>query len=258
MNKQKMTAAAALLLAARKHEIMLTHLPQDCLPLDAAEAYAVQDAVSQALGAVGGWKVGAKGPAAPASCAPMPAQLIFAAPHHFADLRVAGERGIELEIAVRMQHDLPSRATPYTQAEVLAAVATIHPAIEIVSSRYTRSEQSAAVSPLEALADALSNGAFIYGAGRSDLGQVDQLTQAAQLRFDGQEVVSTVGGNPVGDIWPLLTWLANHLSARGEGLRAGQFVTTGSCTGKLVAAPGTHVRGDLPGIGAVEISFATA
>ena len=149
MNKQKMTAAAALLLAARKHEIMLTHLPQDCLPLDAAEAYAVQDAVSQALGAVGGWKVGAKGPAAPASCAPMPAQLIFAAPHHFADLRVAGERGIELEIAVRMQHDLPSRATPYTQADVLAAVKTAVPTD--VPPRLT-SAPPAVVAPVPPLA----------------------------------------------------------------------------------------------------------
>lgn len=258
MSNEKIKAAAALLLAARKQEINLLHLPQDCLPSDADEAYAVQDAVSQALGVVGGWKVGAKGPDAPASYAPMPAQLIFAAPHHFADLQVAGERGIELEIAVRMQHDLPPRATPYTQAEVLAAVGTVHPAIEIVSSRYTRSEQSAPISSLEALADSLSNGAFIYGAGRSDLGQVDQLIQAAHLNFDGREVVSTVGGNPVGDIWPLLTWLANHLATRSGGLKAGQFVTTGSCTGKLVAAPGTHIRGDLPGIGTVEISFAQA
>ncbi|MBB3213720.1 2-keto-4-pentenoate hydratase [Herbaspirillum sp. Sphag1AN] len=258
MNTEKIKAAATLLLAVRKHETSLSHLPQDCLPADAAEAYAVQDAVSLALGQVGGWKVGAKAPDAPASCAPMPASLTFAAPYHFADLLVAGERGIELEIAVRMQQDLPPRATPYTQAEVVAAVGTIHPAIEIVSSRYSRTEHSAAASPLAALADALSNGAFIYGAGRSDLGMVDQLTQAAHLYFDGQEVVSTVGGNPVGDIWPLLTWLANHLAARGDGLKAGQFVTTGSCTGKLVAAPGTQVRGDLPGIGVVEISFAQA
>lgn len=80
---QKIKAAAALLLAARNHEVALARLPDEYVPVDAAEAYAVQDQVSAALGEVGGWKVGAKAPGAQPSCAPMPAQFIFAAPYHF-------------------------------------------------------------------------------------------------------------------------------------------------------------------------------
>ena len=255
MDTHKIKAAAALLLAARNHEVALERLPDEYLPADAAEAYAVQDAVSQALGAVGGWKVGTRGPGEQPSCAPMPAQCIFAAPYHFFDLLTAGSRGVEVEIALRMKHDLPARRQPYTRAEVLAAVATVHPAIELASSRYT---EYPAANPLAGLADALGNCAFIYGPGRSDLAQIDQSIQHAELYFNGLEVANPVGGDPAVDIWPLITWLANHVGARCDGLKAGQFVTTGACTGLLFADQGSSVNAMLERIGKVDISFAQA
>ena len=42
----------------------------------------------------------------------------------------------EPEFAFRMARDLPPRETPYSVDEVLAAVATLHPAIELPDSRY--------------------------------------------------------------------------------------------------------------------------
>lgn len=255
MDTRKIEAAAQLLLAARNHAITLARLPDEYIPLDQQEAYAIQDAVAAALGPVGGWKVGAGSLTASPTCAPMPAQHIFAAPYHFFDLLMTGSRGVEVEIALRMKHDLPPRATPYECAEVVAAVATVHPAIELVSSRYT---DYPAANPLAGLADALSNCAFIYGPGRSDLGQIDQSVQHAELFFNGMEVASTVGGNPAVDIWPLVTWLANHLGRRCGGLKAGQFVTTGSCTGLLFADRGSSVNASLRDLGAVDISFAQA
>jgi 2-keto-4-pentenoate hydratase len=253
MNTTKIQAAAELLLAARNGDVVLARLPDAHLPDDAAEAYAIQDAVALSLGAVGGWKVGAKGPGAPVTCAPMPAHCIFAAPWHFADSAATGMRGIEVEIALRMKQDLPPRPQAYTDEEVSAAVGTIHPSIELVSSRYA---EYPVANPLAGLADALSNGAFIYGPGRSDLGKIDQRGQRAELHFDGVQVADAVGANPALDIWPLLTWLANHLAQRCGGLRAGQFVTTGSCTGLLRAPAGASIDARLENLGTVAISFA--
>ena len=253
MNTKKIQAAAELLLAARNRDIALPRLPDAYLPDDAAEAYAIQDAVTLVLGPVGGWKVGAKSLGAPISCAPMPAQCIFAAPHHFSDVAAAGMRGIEVEIALRMKQDLPPRPQAYTEDEVFAAVGTIHPAIELVSSRYT---EYPVANPLAGLADALSNSGFIYGPGRSDLGKIDQRGQRAELYFDNVGVADAVGANPAVDIWPLLTWLANHVAQRCGGLRAGQFVTTGSCTGLLRAPAGASVNARLENLGNIDISFA--
>ena len=44
---------------------------------------------------------------------------------------------------------------------------------------------------------------------------------------------STRGAADIRQIDPLLplVWLANHLSQFGQGLRAGEIVTTGSCCG---------------------------
>jgi 2-keto-4-pentenoate hydratase len=45
-------------------------------------------------------------------------------------------RVAEAEFAFRMAVDLPPRREPYSVDEVLAAVATLHPTIEIPDSRY--------------------------------------------------------------------------------------------------------------------------
>jgi len=44
--------------------------------------------------------------------------------------------------------------------------------------------------------------------------------------------------------------VVTHCPARSlGGLRAGQWVTTGSCTGTALVAPGTEVVADFPGLG---------
>ena len=54
----------------------------------------------------------------------------------------------------------------------------------------------------------------------------------------------------------LLTWLANVGSRSLGGLRAGQWVTTGSCTGTILVAPGTTVVAEFPCLGRAELRLA--
>ena len=61
--------------------------------------------------------------------------------------------------------------------------------------------------------------------------------------------------NTAADVWRLLGWLAWHCAQRGQPLRAGQGVTTGSCTGLLFAPEGSHVQAQLDGVGMVELYF---
>lgn len=86
-------------------------------------------------------------------------------------------------------------------------------------------------------------------------GDLDLREVQACLAFDGQPVASTRGANPAGDVWRLLGWLAWHCAQRGQPLRAGQVITTGSCTGMLFAPEGSHVQAQLAGIGMVELQF---
>lgn len=250
MRPPQVERAAELLVAARRSGRPLHALPPDLTPATIGAAYAIQDAVVEALGGIAGWKVGAKTPDAEPSCAPVPAGLVFASPKTFApgELRL---RGIEAEIAFRIGRDLPPRAAYYTIGDVASAVASVHAAIEVVESRF---EDFRATDPLAVLADANSNGALVCGPGRTDSIRVDQLRQPARLLFGAGEVANVVGGNPAGDVWRLVAWLANHCAARCGGLRTGEIVTTGSCTGMLFAAPGTRVVAELADLGRVEVA----
>ncbi len=249
MQPREVERAARLLAEARRSGRPLDSLPRELAPATVADAYAIQDAVAQALGGVAGWKVGAKAPDAEPTCAPLPAVRVFASPKRFtpAELRL---RGIEVEIAVRLGRDLPPRDRPYTPDDVAAAVASVHPAIELVESRFVDFRTT---DPIAVLADSNSNGAIVHGPPGPARMPVDQTRQPVHLRFGADEVVRAVGGNPAGDVWRLLAWLANHCAARCGGLRTGDLVTTGSCTGMLFAEPGTHVVADLAGLGRVEV-----
>jgi 2-keto-4-pentenoate hydratase len=61
--------------------------------------------------------------------------------------------------------------------------------------------------------------------------------------------------NPAGDPVRLLAWLANEGARSLGGLRAGQWVTTGSCTGTVMVAPGTVVVAELSGLGRAEVQL---
>jgi 2-keto-4-pentenoate hydratase len=248
MNIQKIETAAKLLLKARHDGELLAGMPTELVPDDSAEAYAIQKEISAALGPIGGWKVGARGPTAEPACAPLPAALMYAAPHSFA---FSGSHGVEAEIALRLRQDLPPRAAPYLVDDVRAAVDTVHPAIEIVGSRFADPGRE---NPLSMLADSLANTAFIYGEGMGGRTNIDQTRQAVKLCFGTQVVADVVGGNPAQDIWRLLAWLANHAAKYHDGLRAGQIVTTGSCTGLLLPEPDMTVAAIFDGLGQAKVS----
>jgi 2-keto-4-pentenoate hydratase len=243
--------AAALLLNARRSAAPLTELPQSCRPLTPEDAYAIQDVVVRELGGIGGWKVGAATPEAVPSCSPLPAPLIFRSGHVFPP-RAIRLNGVEAELAFTFAQALPPRSEPYGADDVAQAIRSVHAAIEVVDSRY---EDMRAVDPLSQLADLGNNGALVVGGPRREGVRVDQTWQAVELFVGGASVFQAVGGNTAGDVFRLLAWLANHAAARSGGLRAGQVVTTGSCSGVRFLASGDRVRANFPGVGECEVSL---
>ena len=123
-------AAAEALLEARRTRRWLAALPEGARPGTDAEAYAIQDRVVQALGEVGGWKVGAATPDSEPFRGPIQATTIFADTERV-PANLLHVIGVEAELAYRFNRDLPPRDTPYTRDEVLDAIGTLHPVIEI-------------------------------------------------------------------------------------------------------------------------------
>ncbi len=230
-----------------------TPLPwQEVLPSDLRGAYAVQDATMALLGAVAGWKVGAKGPQAEPQCAPLPASGLVPSGARLTDPHWK-LRGIEAEVALRVGHDLLPTERPDEPEALAALFDAVLPVIEVVETRLADWRQAA---PLAKLADLQSHGALVLGAA-SPLPPtgIDLRSVAAKVAFNALPVADTVGGNPAQALWPMLAWLVRHCAERGLPLRAGQIVTTGSCTGMPFAQPHTRVHAHIADLGAVTLQL---
>ena len=241
--------AASLFLAARRRQsTRLDGLPPALRPQTEAEAYAIQYAVSAQLGGIGGWKVGSANPQATHfTCAPIPADAVFDG-----NVTVEGsDRVVEAEVAVRLNRDLPMRETPYTEAEIRAAIISAHPALEVLETRFADLD---AAGPLSALADSLSNHSLVLGPAIADWETIDLDAETVRVLANGTEI-KRGAGNPGGEMVRLVVWLANVGARWAGGLHAGQVVTTGSWTGKDPTGPGQEVVAQFARCGAATLRF---
>ena len=238
--------ATALLAARADPSSRLAALPRP--PAGPEEAYAIQQAVMAELGPIGGWKAGYNPASQTFTCAPIPAAAIFTSPAFIAQ-DACPDRGVEAEIALRLAEDLRPRA--YTRAELEAAIASAHPAIELLQSRYLEVNR---VDPLSNLADSASNHGLVYGPAIPEWRGIDFAQETVRVLVDGVEKKRATG-NPAGPMLPLFAWLAQHGAAWAGGLKAGQLVTTGSWTGKDFLHAGAEVCMSFDHCGSVKASY---
>ena len=239
------------LLDARHSNNPIADLPADLIPVDIPEVYFVQDAVAAAFGPIGGWKIGAATPDATPVFAPMPAAWIAASGSTLSGSRWRF-RGLEAEIAFLVGHDLPPRTQPYTREEALAAMASCHPAIEVLESAFIDPTQA---TKFASLADLQMHGGFLYGPAFENWQTTNFNTETVVLAVDGVIRVERTGSNTSGDLLKLIPWLANHGATRTGGLRAGQWITTGSWTGNTLATSSSAVDVDFTTAGHVDLRY---
>ncbi len=251
MDQAHIAEAAALLVAARRGRVRIPALPPACRPTSVDEAHAIQDAITAALGtAVGAFKANAPAGAQPTR------GVIYAPSIHPSPSRIPAslvpQCGVEGEVAFVFRADLPRRPAPYTRAEV-AAVVDACPAIEVVTSRFADPDAAPA---LDKLADSISNGAFVHGAAIKAWQGLELGKLKVTLTVNGTPVLEQVGGHPTGDPLGIAVALVEMMRGAG-GVRAGQFVTCGSCTGLRYLKPGDVCGVRFEGLGGVEVAFST-
>lgn len=248
--------AARLLLAARREARTIEALPEACRPRDVDEGYAVQDAlIARAGGAVAGWKLGATTPywqRRAGLAGPMAGRLLASAVYQSA-VTLPGARFhlrlVECEYAFELARDLPGRAEPYRRDEVEDAVAAVHGCIEVADSRYA---QGLRVDTPSLIADNVLAGALVVGPRIA--GEVDLSRAPVRLFLDGRPIAEGMGEHTGGHPILPLVWLAEDRRRRGDGLRAGMLVSTGSTTGALRCPPRAELRAEFVG-GAVALRF---
>jgi len=258
------TASHLLAQARIKHQ-RLFELPEAVRPKTPTEAYSVQDGlIDQLLAHYGGSVIGYK-----IACTNVTAQrqlhvdgpffgrllsaFFHESPAGKAASVEAGQffmRVVEAEFAFEMARDLPPSATPRTREEIADAVKGVIPGIEIVDSRF---DEWTTIGAPSLIADNACNAAWVKGTLLSDWRGIDLAKQAVSVTVNGKVLREGSGGNVLGHPLNALEWLVNNLSARGLGLKAGQYVTTGVTTEVYMAERGDRITAHFGPVGSVDL-----
>lgn len=251
--------AAAILIERRINGSQADRLPESCRPHTLEQALAIQAAVTehwcaQMDDSLGGWKC-LLPPEGKWIIGPIYTRTIdsVAPVSLWAKSTADGERArIEPELAFLFGQDLPARAEPYTPAEVDAAIARTHMALELINSRYA---DPASCEFPEMLADSLVNqGLFIGPQVDCDAARGASSFTVTMTCANG-EVIERQGQHPNTHPRAPLYWLAEFLRSRGQGIVAGQAVITGSYAGVIEVPLNTDIQIDYAGLGSMQVRF---
>jgi 2-keto-4-pentenoate hydratase len=260
MNQQDIRGAAAILWQHWQQSTRCDELPAHCRPRSRAEGYAIQAAIAKLSGqSIAGWKIAATSAAGQQHIhvdGPMAGCLLLArALEPGARISLTGNhmKVAEAEFAFRMGKPLPKRVAAYSVPEVLAAVASLHPAIEVPDSRY---EDFARVGAAQLIADVACACWFVIGpATPADWRAIDLAQHGVTAYRNGALAGQGSGANVLGDPRVALAWIANELCTYGDGLRAGEVVMTGTCLTPVPVSAGDSVKADFGELGALELGF---
>ncbi len=267
LDHKAISAAATLLWRHWTAGTKLPHLPEDIRPLDRSDGYAVQAAVAALSGQrVVGWKIAATSGVGQTHIgvdAPLAGRLLSGrvttvtkdrTEREPTSLDGNGMRVAEAEFAFRLRGSLPAREAVYGVQEVLDSVEALHPTIEIPDSRY---DDYARVGAPQLIADCACASWLIVGEPADiDWRTLDLASHRVETFLNDQPSATGVGANVLRDPRLALTWLANELRTYGQGLTAGDLVTTGTCITPVQIAPGDVFRAEYGEVGSLSVQLA--
>lgn len=261
MDAPRVAHAAALLHRHRAEGRRFAGFPEALRPRDEDEAYAVQAALARLTegdGPPAGYKIGSTTPVMQAYLGidhPCAGRLARGAIRHSpAELRATDFRrvGVECEIAVRLATDLPARGRPHDPTSVAEAVDACMAAIEIVDDRYV---DYRGLDAATLIADQYFHAGCVLGPAPAGWRDLDLAAVEGVMTIAGTAAGRGTGAAVLGHPFAAVAWLADHLGARGDMLRAGQLVLTGSIVEVRWPPPGSTVVVILAGLGRAEARF---
>jgi 2-keto-4-pentenoate hydratase len=260
MTEEGLRRGAERILAARAAVSKLDGLPDAERPRTLEDGYRMLLIAAERWGdAPVGWKVGATskevqarfgidepvyGPLFKSTVYTSPARLQAAAFQHLL---------LEAEFTFSFREGLPLRAERYDREEILEAVEALIPSIEIISPRFKR--LSVDHTP-QFVADFSGNAAAVLGAPLRDWRGLDLAAQGAAMIIGGVKRQEGTGALTLGHPFNVLEWLVAAMAGRGQELRKGDLVMTGTMTGLHAPEPGETAVADFGALGKVEVVFA--
>src|SRR5262245_38721207 len=232
--------------------------PSEARPLSVGEAYDVQDQLRARLIAEGerlvGWKAGftnaglqkTYGVSEPV-CGFLLGSGVLSSGAEVPMTRF-GALVVEAEIAFLMRTDLAGPGV--TSPRALQAVEGALPALELVDFRMSGKPTAADV-----IADGVFAKAIVVGTMLTPVSHLDLALEGLVYELSGAVAATNTAAEVMGGPANSLAWIANHLGARGLGLRAGDVVMTGSISALLRPKAGDTVCATYTRLGSVSARF---
>jgi 2-keto-4-pentenoate hydratase len=253
-------AAAQFILGHWRAGTRCAAFPVDLRPATKPDAYRIQALVEQqSAKPLFGWKIAATsvagqkhiGVAGPLAgryiaerCVTSGTTIPFGRNH----MKVA-----EVEFAFRLGSDITQRNHPYTDEEVFAAVASLHPAIEIPDSRF---DQFETVGEAQLIADnACAHWLAIGEACPDTWRDLDLAAYEPVGRVSHKPEVKGRGSNVLGSPRLAMVWFVNEMTSLGVTLKRGQTVTTGTCLSPMAVAAGDTITGGFGKLGHIHVKL---
>lgn len=237
-------------------------LPADLLPKTLEQAYDIQLATFRLRGmSSAGFKVGLTNAEAQynaGAIAPIAGRLasadILRSPARIA-LSHDHLRIVEAEVVFEVGCAVSADDMPLSEAEVRHRLSGAYAGIEICNSRLSGSDDA----PLPAIvADNGNADRLVVGDRFTDWSFETLTDMPVTLTRRGRPVVDGSTHRVLGHPLKAVTWLVNWLGARGEGLKAGDLIASGSCTGMTEVAPDDAVVATFAGGARVAVDFTDA
>lgn len=161
---------------------------------------------------------------------------------------------IEAEIAVLMKHDLAGEHV--TAADVLVATAGYLVALEVAPVRPGLMERKWSAQHLVAVQKA-AGGYVLLGSKLTDPLNFDLRLEGAVTSIDGEVRGTACGVEAMGNPLNVVAAVVRRLASVGEGLKAGQFVMTGSLPApQVIRRNNRHARIEFTRLGTVDVHVA--
>ena len=222
------------------------------IPQSDEEAWDIAEGVVQELGLeVGSYKIGAPTPDSNPCCGAILKKDVYTSG---ATIKIIKDRliGIEGELAYEFNQDLPDIGRAYETADIEKSIKSVHLVLENIASRY---EDRAKMPFLAQQADNLNSGYLVLGDEISDWQSIIPLEQEAKMLINDEVFYEGKSTSTAGDVFWLLVWFANHRVKRGNPIKKGEIITTGSATGCAWQSGNTTARVDFQGLGTVSARF---
>ena len=165
----------------------------------------------------------------------------------------AGLLGIECEFGFVMGRDFPAANETADIAGARSAIAECFVGLELVGRRVA---PDVPLNETTAIADFSLDVAVVRGVAIPDWQRHDLAAMPVGAVVDGTTLANGTGAAVLGHPLNSLLWLAAALSKRGQRLRKGEIIFTGTCTGITKVAAGQLFEGRCADMPAVEIRLA--